>query len=56
MSKNETTWVCTSCGNRITTLVTLSEPPVCHNKHLRGGKVMKKEHEIRSEREEYASE
>lgn len=36
------TYKCTSCGNTITVYVTLSEPPVCHNKHIKGGRTMVK--------------
>ena len=31
---NEQRWVCGHCGNRITTFVKVSEPPVC-SKHLK---------------------
>lgn len=31
---NEQRWVCSQCGNRITTFVRVSEPPVC-SKHLK---------------------
>lgn len=31
---NEQRWVCSDCGNRITTYVRVSEPPVC-SKHLK---------------------
>jgi hypothetical protein len=49
VTKNAVTWVCTVCSNKVTTLVTLSEPPVCNNNHLRGGRVMKKVQETNSE-------
>jgi hypothetical protein len=32
--QNEQRWVCSDCGNRITTFVKVSEPPVC-SKHLK---------------------
>lgn len=32
--ENEQTWVCVDCGNRITTFVKVSEPPVC-SRHLK---------------------
>ena len=31
---NEQRWVCVECGNRITTFVKVSEPPVC-SRHLK---------------------
>ena len=31
---NEQRWMCSECGNRITTFVKVSEPPVC-SKHLK---------------------
>lgn len=32
--ENEQRWVCSDCGNRITTYVKVSEPPIC-SKHLK---------------------
>lgn len=37
-----TTYKCPACSNKITVFVALSEPPICNNKHIKGGKVMKK--------------
>lgn len=48
MSK-KTTYICPSCKTTITVYVTLSEPPICNNKHLRGGKVMQEVQESNSE-------
>lgn len=39
---SKSTYKCPSCTNTITVFVNLSEPPVCTNKHIKGGKVMKK--------------
>jgi len=32
--QNEQRWLCSQCGNRITTFVKVTEPPVC-SKHLK---------------------
>jgi hypothetical protein len=34
MPKDEQSWLCVECGNRITTFVKVSEPPVC-SRHLK---------------------
>lgn len=43
--ENEQTWVCVDCGNRITTFVKVSEPPVC-SRHLKSVR-MTESHKIK---------